>query len=82
MKAPLFLFQKRYHDQKCCTNRLSDKQKHGVAFRIIPLFSECAGLAVPKSTFLMPFSKYITYQGPQYLILKRKGVGLCWVKGI
>ena len=28
----------------------------------------------------MPFSQYITYQGPQYLILKRKGVGLCCVK--
>ena len=47
MKAPLFLFQKRYHDPKCCTNWLSDKQKRGVTFPIFPLSSECSGLAVP-----------------------------------
>ena len=51
MKAQLFLFQKRYHDPKCCGNRRSDKQKRGVTFPIIPLSSECAGLAVPRSTF-------------------------------
>ena len=36
--------------------------------------------AGPSLHFGMPFSQYITYQGPQYLILKRKGVGLCCVK--
>ena len=47
MKAPLFLFQKRYHDPKCCTNWLSGKQKCGVTFPLFPLSSECSGLAVP-----------------------------------
>ena len=39
-------------------------------------------LLYPSLHFGMPFSQYLTYQGPQYLILKRRGVGLCWVKGI
>ena len=39
-------------------------------------------LLYPGLHFGMPFRQYITYQGPQYLILKRKGVGLCWEKGI
>ena len=39
-------------------------------------------LLYPSLHFGMPFTQYLTYKGPQHLILKRRGVGTCWGKGI
>ena len=46
-------------------------------------FGRKGGMKVaPPAPFSLSFSQYLTYKGLQYLILKRKGVGLCWLKGI
>ena len=65
-----------------CDDRL--RNKNFIGHIKLKQFSVLSALALlyPSLHFSMPFSQYITYQGPQYQILKRKGVGLCWVKGI
>ena len=82
MKAPLFLFQKGIMIQNTVRIDWATGKSVESLFLVFLYPLSVPALLYPSLHFGMPYSQYITYQGPQYLILKRRGVGLCWVKGI